>query len=178
MRRLRQLCGLGIPTAALALTLTVPLVVSAHEGGGTAVELDPAQVAAGGTVVVAGEGMEPDSERVVVLAGQHLVVEFGSVMTDADGRFHMTITIPSHLPSGIYQVQAIGDETVSAELQITGAAGGVAASAPPAASVQPRHVDAIGWTLLLLSVAVLGVVGGFLVLAGERLAGHRKDSAA
>lgn len=159
---------------ALGFGLAVPLAALAH-GGGTepTVELDPTQVTAGGTVVIAGFNMEPDSDRVIVLTGQQLIVQFGTVKTDAEGMFTLQVTVPSHLPGGIYQVQAIGDETISADLEVIAAEG--MASAGPAVPevVQPRHLGGIGLVLLIAILGLLVLAGGSLVIFGERLAGHR-----
>lgn len=172
-------------TAARQALLSLPLAATfglllatgaAAHGGGTepTVEVDPAQVTAGGKITIACENMEPNSDRVIVLAGQSLIVQFGTVKTDADGRLTLTATVPSHLPSGVYSLQAIGDETVSTQLQVT-AAEGMASSAPaPQETVKPRPMDAIGWGVLALAVAAMVLIGGWLVLSAERLAGHRR----
>jgi hypothetical protein len=158
---------------ALVISLAGPLAAFAH-GGGTepTVELDPPQVTAGGTVTVVGEKMEPDSDRVIVLTGQQLTVEFGTVRTDADGMFTLVITVPAHLPGGLYQVQAIGDETISADLAVTAAAGMPATEPGPQEKVQPRHLEGLGLVLLILVIGLLVLAGGWLVVSAERLAGH------
>jgi hypothetical protein len=160
--------------ATLCVALAVPLAALAH-GGGTepTVELEPAQVTAGGTVVIVGSNMEPNSDRVIVLAGQQLVVQLGTVKTDANGSFSLTVTCPSHLPSGIYQVQAIGDETISADLEVIAAAGMPSAGPVAQQQVQPRHVEGIGLALLVAVIALLVLGGGWLVISAERLAGRR-----
>jgi hypothetical protein len=161
--------------AALCVALAVPLAALAH-GGGTepTVELEPAQVTAGGTVVIVGSNMEPNSDRVIVLAGQQLVVQFGTVKTDANGSFSLQATVPSHLPGGVYQVQAIGDETISADLEVIAAAGMPSAGPVAQQQVQPRPVQGIGLVLLVAVVALLVLAGGWLVMSAERLAGHHR----
>jgi hypothetical protein len=75
-------------TIALGLTLVlaVAAAVSAHEGDDTAkLEVEPSEVPAGASVILVGSGLEPDGERVLVLAGGNLIVEFGAVATDAEG---------------------------------------------------------------------------------------------
>ena len=157
---------------ALGFTLAVPVVALAHGGTEPVVEVDPPQVTAGGTITIAGENMEPNSDRVVVLAGQQLIVEFGTVKTDADGMFTLRVTEPSHLPSGVYEIQAIGDETVSAELGVT-AASGIPPSEPTGEEeVRPRHVGGIGLAVLIAVIGVLAAAGAWLVVSAERLAGH------
>lgn len=157
---------------ALCVALAVPLAALAHGGTEPTVELDPPQVTAGGTVVIAGENMEPNSDRVIVLAGQRLIVEFGTVKTDAEGMFTLQVTVPSHLPSGIYQIQAIGDETISADLGVTAAAGMPSGEPVAQEEVQPRQMGGIGLVLLIALIGLLVVAGGWLVISAERLAGH------
>lgn len=161
--------------AALGIALAVPLAALAHSGGTQpSVELDPQQVTAGGTVVIAGINMEPDGERVLVLAGQQLVVQFGTVKTDANGTFSLKVTVPSHLPGGIYQVQAIGDETISADLEVIAAAGMPSAGPVAQDQVQPRHMEGTGLVLLVAVIGLLALAGGLLVISAERLAGHHR----
>lgn len=163
-----------LPTlVAFGIALAVPLAALAH-GGGTepTVELEPQQVTAGGTVVIVGENMEPDSDRVIVLTGQQLIVQFGTVKTDAAGMFSLQVTVPSHLPGGVYQVQAIGDETISADLEVTAAAGMPSAGPLTQEEVQPRRIEGIGLVVLIAIVGLLVLAGGGLVLSAERLAGH------
>lgn len=157
----------------VAVGLVVAAPARAHGGGSgePSVQIEPQQVTAGGTVVIVGEGMEPDNERAVVLAGQQLVVEFGTVKTDADGGFTLKVTVPSHLPSGVYQVQAIGDETVSADLQVTAAVGASSTAPAPQQNVQPRHVEGLGLVVLVAAVGLFILAGGWLVVFAERLAG-------
>ena len=101
----------------LALSFSVALTAVAHEGTGEAkIEAEPSSLTAGDTVVLAGSGLEPNNDRVLVLAGEGLTVEFGTVTTDAEGMFSKELTIPSHLPSGNYELRAIGDETLTTTL--------------------------------------------------------------
>ena len=162
--------GLGV-----ALALSAALTVVAHEGTGEPkVEAEPSSVTAGDTVVLAGSGLEADSDRVLVLAGEGLTVEFGTVKTDADGMFSKELTIPSHLPSGNYELRAIGDETLTAPLAVTAAAGG-AGSAPPANDakdvVVARDRSPVETGSILAVVAIAALFGGVLVWRAERFRG-------
>ena len=157
----------------LLLSLSVGLAAMAHEGE-EGLEVEPSSVTAGDTVVLAGSGLEPDDERVLLLAGESLIVEFGTVTTDAEGMFSIELTIPSHLPSGNYELRAIGDETLTTPLGVTAAAGGVGES--PAANeanqtvvVRPRSPLELG--IILGLVVVAAAVGGWLVWRAERFRG-------
>lgn len=160
---------------ALAFALFAAAAVMAHEGSGEEeIVIEPADVLAGDSVVVAGSGLEPDDERILVLAGGDLVVDFGTVTTDAEGMFQIELTIPGHLPTGTYELRAIGDETLTAELAVTAAAGGAEASpatndANQAVLLRERTPVELG--LILVLVAVATVLGGLLVWGAERIRG-------
>ena len=160
----------------LALSFSITLTVIAHSGtGGAGIEAEPSNLTAGGTVVLAGSGLEPNNERILVLVGEGLTVEFGTVTTDAEGMFSKALTIPSHLPSGNYELRAIGDETLTATLAVTAAAGGAAAS--PASNTSNETVMARERSTLELGGIVALVVlaaglGLFLILRAERFQGH------
>ena len=159
----------------LLLSLGAGLAVMAHEGDGEAkIEVEPASVTAGDTVVLAGSGLEPDNDRVLLLAGQGLTVEFGTVTTDAEGMFSKELTIPNHLPSGTYELQAIGDEKLTTPLAVTAASG--AAEGSPAANdakdtVVVRQRTPIELGLILAFVVGAAAVGGLLVWRAERFRG-------
>ena len=159
----------------LLLSLSAGLAVMAHEGTGEAkIEVEPASVTAGQTIILAGSGLEPDSDRVLVLAGEGLTVEFGTVKTDAQGMFSKELTIPNHLPSGNYELRAIGDETLTTPLAVTAAAG--AAGASPGtddakATVVARERTPIELALILVFVAGAAVVSGLFVWRAEHFRG-------
>jgi hypothetical protein len=159
----------------LALSFSAALAVQAHEGTGEAkIEAEPSSLTAGDTIVLAGSGLEPDSDRVLVLAGEGLTVEFGTVKTDAEGMFSKELTIPSHLPAGNYELRAIGDETLVTPLAVAAAAG--VAGATPAANdaketVVARDRSPIELALILALVAVAAVLGSLLVWRAERFRG-------
>ncbi|MEK6720078.1 MAG: hypothetical protein AABZ33_05330 [Chloroflexota bacterium] len=139
----------------LGLTLSFGGAVTmlAHEGDGDAkIEIEPSTVSAGESVIVVGSGLEPDSDRVLLLAGESLIVQFGTVKTNADGRFQRELTIPGHMPAGTYELQAIGDETLTVALGILAAE--AATSPAPAASPAVGATDAPGAT-----AAPGGIVG-------------------
>lgn len=160
---------------AIALGIVAASTVTAHEGSGEEeVVVEPGEVTAGDSVTAAGSGLEPDDERILALAGGDLVVDLGSVTTDAEGMFQTELTIPSHLPTGIYELRAIGDEIVTAELGVTAAAGG--ADAPSAADdasevVVARDRAPIELALILVLVALAAVAGGLLVWRAEGVGG-------
>ena len=167
--------------AAIGLSIGLLLLVVpaawAHGGSGEeGLEVEPTSVTAGQTVLLAGQGLEPDSDRVLVLVGGDLTVAFGTVTTDADGGFSKELTIPGHLPSGTYGLQAIGDETLTTPLDITAAAGGAAASPDANAAneaVVARDRPPLEVALILAFVAAAAAVGVVLVWQAERFRGAR-----
>ena len=154
----------------LAILLGTAAAAMAHEGDGEeALAVEPSNVTAGDSVVLAGSGLEPDNDRVLLLAGGDLIVEFGTVRTDAEGMFQKELTIPDHLPSGTYELRAVGDETLTAPLGITAAAGSAAEPTRAAEAIVPRERTALELGLILVLVAGSAAVGGMLVWRAERL---------
>ena len=162
----------------LALSIGLTLDAVAHEGTGEAkIEAEPATLTAGDTVVLAGSGLEPDDDRVLVLVGDGLTVEFGTVTTDAEGMFSKDLTIPRHLPSGDYELRAIGDETLTTALAITAVTDGAEAAPPadaPDQTVVARDRSPLETGGILLIVLVAAAAGIFLVLRAERFRGDAR----
>ncbi len=159
-------------SVALAFALALPAF--AHSGGeASGISVEPAQVTAGGTVVLAGTGLEPNSDRQINLVGPDVVVPFPTATTDADGMFNVTLTIPDHLPAGTYTFQAIGDETLTTNLTVTAAAG--AANPEPknesTATVTPRNRSGLELGIIAV-VLVLAVGGGLLLVTRAERLGH------
>ncbi len=158
--------------AAVAFVLASALPTFAHSGdAASGISVEPSTVSAGGTVVLAGKGLEPNSDRQITLVGPDVVVPFRKATTDADGMFNATLTIPAHLPAGTYTFQAIADETLTTDLTVTAAAG-LAAGEPKneaAAMVAPRNRSAaeLGIIAVLLVLAVGG--GLLLITRAERV---------
>lgn len=149
--------------------LAGPVLADSPDAG---ITVEPAEVTAGGTILLAGNDLEADDERVLVLQGEDVAVDLGTATTDADGMLGLEVTIPAHLPTGVYRLQAIGDETLSVELKITAAAGGAAVepSGAEAAVSRERGTPELG--LIIGGAAVLAALGLLLVARAERFRGH------
>ncbi len=160
-------------TAALTTLLLTGAAAWAHSGSEeTVLQVEPSSVTAGDTVVLAGSGLEPNVERTLVLAGSEMTIQLGTAMTDTQGMLQAQIVIPAHVPSGTYELQAIGDETLSTPLAVTASATGAAASPPPgqaAASVIPRDRSPLELGFLLVLVLASLAVGGLLVWRAEKI---------
>ena len=166
--------AIGLSICLLLLAAPAPLAHGVSGGDGS--EVEPPSVPSRPTVTRGGQGLEPDSDRVLVLVGGHLTVAFGTVTTDADGGFSKELTIPGHLPSGTYELQAIGDETLTTPLDITAAAGGAAASPDANAATEAvvaRDRPPLEVALILAFVAAAAAVGFVLVWQAERFRGAR-----
>jgi hypothetical protein len=87
--------------------------------------------------------------------------------------FSIKIVIPAHLPSAVYEFQAIGDETLTAQLNVEGSAGSSPGSQPTTAEPSPRQrsgFDLAAW----LAIAAASLAAGLLLAIGaERIGGHR-----
>jgi hypothetical protein len=172
--RLRLVIGCRWRRAAAAaaiLAMAVSVPVAGHSGSAASgISVEPSTVTAGGTVVLAGTGLEPNAERRIQLVGPDMIVPFAAATTDADGMFSVTLTVPAHLPAGTYTFQAIGDETLTAECIVTAAPGGAVAQTTSAAVAMIVSRDRSGLELgaLALLVAVSLGVGLLLVVRAER----------
>ncbi len=152
--------------------------IAAHEGGeSSGISCEPAEVTAGGTVVLAGQGLEPNSDREIDLVGPDVIVPFPNVTTDGEGMFSVTLTIPAHLPAGAYTFRAVGDEILTTPLAVTAAAGvGQASGAPDVtATVTPRNRSPFEVGLLAGLILVAIAAGSLLVTRAERF-GSADDS--
>ena len=172
-----------IRAASLMLVSLLALVVLgagqviAHEGGqGTAIAVEPDTVAAGDTCVLAGTGLEPNEDRQIVLAGEGMTIDLGTVPIDGEGMFQIELTIPSHVPPGTYELRAIGDETLTTTISVTAAEGAPMASPAGDATGQeivPRQRSPLELGLLGFLIAAAAGLGGFLVWRAERFRGQR-----
>lgn len=152
--------------------LLLPAVSVLADEPGAGITVEPAEVTAGQTVLLAGSGLESDDERVLVLQGETIAVNLGTATTDADGMLSQEIQIPGHLPSGSYQLQAIGDETLEVELKVTAAEGGAAAAPQPDEDAHAsRERTDVELAVVVAVAAILGALGAVLVVRAERFRG-------
>jgi hypothetical protein len=136
---------------------------------GSGISAEPSEVTAGETVLLAGSGMEPDDERVIVLQGDEITVSLGTASTDADGTLAQEFEIPGHLPSGTYQLQAIGDETLQVELRIIAVEGGTAEGAPAEEPITARDRSPLELAAILVAAAAATILGALLIWRAERV---------
>lgn len=152
----------ALAIAVVLNALVIPLgIVTAHSDlPSPAVQVVPADVAAGGTVVFRGAGLEPDSDRDLVLAGDGMVVDLGIVETDAAGTFSEDVQVPGHLPTGAFELRAVGGETLTAALHVAGVAAGSSTSpttaSKPSISPDPTWLEQVAFALFVAAFAVAG----------------------
>jgi hypothetical protein len=158
------------PLAAMLLLVVLAPSVQAH--GVVSVTVDPMTVTAGEDVTISVAGVEPDQDRVIVLIGQGIVVPFPTVRTDSSGSFTVKLTIPSRLPGGTYRFEAIGDETLTGDVGVIAAAGGIAAQAPADQAVPESRTRGAPEAVAIAALAVLaGLIGLALIVRAERFRG-------
>lgn len=107
-----------------------------------------------------------------MLAGAEMTIQLGTATTDAEGMLQAEVVIPAHVPSGAYELQAIGDETLSTPLAVTASATGAGASPPPDQADQtviPRDRSPLELGFLLVLVLASLAVGGLLVWRAEKI---------
>ncbi|MDP9273122.1 MAG: hypothetical protein M3O93_06280 [Chloroflexota bacterium] len=151
--------------AALALSAALALPAVGHSGAEASdISVEPSTVTAGGTVVLAGTGLEPNSDRQINLVGPDVVVPFPKATTDANGMFNVTLTIPAHLPAGTYTFQAIADETLTTDLTVLAAAGQAATEPKNEAAAMVTRRNRSGLEFGIIAVFLLGAVGLGLLL--------------
>lgn len=161
-RRLSSAVLLG---SALLLLSAASVYADSPDAG---ITVEPSEVTAGQTVLLAGNSLEPDDERILVLQGESTTVSLGTATTDADGMLSVEVQIPAHLPAGTYQLQAIGDETLQVEVKVAAAEGGSAVEPANEAAITARDREPIELAVILVGVAIAAALGVLLVVRAER----------
>ena len=141
---------------------------SALAAGAGAVEasvsVEPSTIAAGGLVVVAGNGLASESDRAIVLVGEGVTVELGSVKTDERGAFEVEFAVPSHVPPGTYALRTLGDRAAA---QLTVTAGAVSAGSVGRDVGVPSM--ALTNLILLATAGIILVATGVFAWRAERI---------
>ncbi len=115
-----------LASVAVGILTLVPLAAAmAH--GEPVIRVDPAIVAAGGSIIVTGTEMEVGLVFDLTLEGSTTSISLGEATAEGDGDeggFVLTITLPVDLEPGSYTVRASTEEGESAiaDLTITDAA--------------------------------------------------------
>ena len=185
-----------VPLALLAAItlLAVAGARFAYAHGNPEIMVNPNPAPAGSTVTIEGQGFEEDVEVSLSLEGMSGTIALRTAMTDAEGAFHLELTLPNSATPGSYQVRAEGgDDSAVFEFRISQAAGQAEATPthedadgaqpPPErkpvvpARPAPEHETSIGFHRagpadevigLAALTAVIAIAGGTLLLVRER----------
>jgi hypothetical protein len=161
MRADRRLRAIAF-AAGMVLAVVSPAL--SHSGDQSALlQIDPNPVTAGGSVTLVGTNLEPNGDREITLAGQNLIVNFGTFKTDADGMLKVDLKIPSYLPAGVYEIRAAADEVLTVECDVQAAAGMPVTADASEMDVVPRSHGAVEVALLVSLVALSLALGAFFV---------------
>jgi len=155
------------------LALAWPAVALAH--GQPVIAVQPAIVAAGGTVTVTGSEVEPGEVFALTLEGLAGSIPLGQATVKGEGEeagFTATFNIPANSVPGSYTVRAATDEGEAASADLTVTASSDKASAGPAvvqeATSAPHLLDRtkpLGQVIGATAAAVVsGALGLWLVL--------------
>ena len=154
--------------AALALLAVSAVLVAgtriAGAHGNPTVRVDPNPVAFGGEVTIEGEEFEEETEVSLVLEGVLGEISLGTVTTDSEGMFSLTVTLPSTAAPGSYRIRAVAPEDVAVvDVRIQEGEGGAAPAAEHEAGVGFHRLDSA------LEMAGFGALAGALVVIGAVL---------
>lgn len=169
LSRFRILLGLGL---ALAAVLWLAGAAFGHGGeeGAASLTLEPASTAPGSTVLVVGTELAPEAEMLLQLTGEGLTIRFGEATTNAEGRLTQELEVPAHVPAGVYQVEAIADETVIAELQLIGSGEGAVLATDAEGSAAGRERGVLGYGIVVVVALLAAIAGLILVVRSDRFA--------
>lgn len=108
---------------AAALFAFSASAVKAH--GNPEITVNPNPAPAGSTITIEGMEFDENDEISLTLEGVTGTIALGMAMTDAEGAFHLEVTLPDTAGPGSYQIKAeSSDATALADFRITAAAGG------------------------------------------------------
>lgn len=154
--------ALLIAVSLLAISAAIVLAVEAAVAhGNPEVKVEPNPAPFAGDVTIEGEGFEEEAEVSLTLQGVLGEISLGSVTTDSEGMFSLTVDLPSTATPGSYRIRAVGpDDVAIADVRIQEAEGG---AAPPAAHETELGFHRGGGTAEIVSFAALA--GGMVLLA-------------
>lgn len=154
---LRDNVGNGF--AAITYEVPEPVVV---DGPNPTLTLGAPSVQAGASFTLAGSGFDPERDYPVILNSDPVLL--GTVTTDAEGAFAMTLTIPATVPAGEHVI-TVGDASIP--ITVTAAAVPLVADsgpAPAAAASAAPTLPVMGADPLV--TGVLAALAATLVVAG------------
>ena len=164
--------GVGIALLALAAVMLAITGGRVMAHGNPEIGVKPNPAPAGSTITIEGQEFEENDEISLTLEGISGSLPLATAMADAEGSFHVEVTLPEAAAPGTYQIKAEGSDAIAlADLRLTAAPGG--------GPLAPEHETTLSWhrggpaeEVIALSIvmAAFVAVGVGLVLVRERVA--------
>jgi hypothetical protein len=135
--------------------------------GSALLTISPIEVEPGGTVTISGQGFPPGATVPLAFNGE----EFAAPVTDEEGAFTITFTVPADIAPGVVTFEALcGAFTLTAQLTVLTPGGGVTTTIANNGNLTPTGSDS---TQLIQVAAALLAVGALLVFLARRQARRR-----
>jgi hypothetical protein len=169
-RRARPV-GPTLLAGALAAVLVLAAVgsVRAHPGGPEEVLVVGDHVDPGTSFRLLASFIEPDVDVPVTVVSGSAVFDLGSVRVDADGRFDVTLTLPSDVPHGYAELHLA--QPTQGDAATVFLVGPREADAPAAPTAAPSVLETQAGALILFIGTLVGIgVVGILLIRGGRQA--------
>jgi hypothetical protein len=160
--------GALLPTTFAGAQSVESCAINIGEYEGDAIlTVSPLEVAPGGTVTISGQGFPPGSTVPLAFNGE----EFASPVTDEEGAFSITFTVPADIAPGVVTFTALcGAFTLTAELTVIVGGQEVTTTLANNGGLTPTGSNS---TQLLQVAAALLAVGALLVFLARRQARRR-----
>ena len=162
-------------TALLAMTVALVALIAAASGlasahGNAEIVITPNPATASATIEIEGEGFDEGVDVSLTLEGVSGDIALGMAVTDAEGGFHVEVTLPDAATPASYRIRVEGgDASALAGFRITQGTGG---SQPPAeleAAIGFHREESVGLVFGLAGLAAfLAVAGLALLLVREK----------
>ena len=106
----------------LAIAVVSLLGSTALAHGVKEVAVAPLSPTAGEPITIKGGGLGEGRDIEIRIVGQGADIDLGEVQADDEGEFNGQLRVPASLKPGIYQIRAIGEETLDMQVTIAPAA--------------------------------------------------------
>ena len=162
--------ALQLSRFVLALAASVLLVVAAAPAqaqdypAGPTLTVDRPSVSCGQAVVISGKDFLPDTEVTLTVGGEVI----GTAMTDSQGSFSFTWTVPCTLSGSVTVTATDQQNTLSVALTVGAAGGPSPTTAPRPASSGTLPRTGSDSDVLVRAGLLLVAAGGLLVLSTRK----------
>ena len=107
----------ALATAALLSLLAVPAHAQTYPPSTASVTVSSSSVLAGGTITVAGSGLQPGAHVVVKIFSDAQVL--GTTTVAADGSFRLTVAVPPDTDPGVHTLAVFANGVLVGSVTIT-----------------------------------------------------------